>query len=72
MSLLFFRVILKLFREAVAAVEAILNPEKIPFVTDLGVTAFIVIYADKTKVTSDFILLRDDFKGCFHCKKLPV
>ena len=43
----------KLFREAAAAVEVILNWEEEPFVTDLGVTTFTVTYADKTKSTRD-------------------
>ncbi len=62
----------KRFREVAAAVEAILNWEKEPFVTDLGVTTFTVIYADKAKATRDFILPGDDFKECFTIIKQMV
>ena len=62
----------KLFREAAAAVEVILNWEEEPFVTDLGVTSFTVTYADKTKATRDFILPGDDFKECFAIIKQMV
>ncbi len=62
----------KLFREAAAAVEVILNWEEEPFVTDLGVTSFTVTYADKTKATRDFILPGDDFKECFTIIKQMV
>jgi hypothetical protein len=62
----------KLFREAAAAVEAILNREEDLFVTDLGVTTFTVTYADKTRVSRDFILPADDFKACFAIIKQMV
>lgn len=62
----------KLFREAAAAVEVILNWEEEPFVTDLGVTSFTITYADKTKATRDFILPGDDFKECFAIIKQMV
>ncbi len=62
----------KLFREAAAAVEVILNREEEPFVTDLGVTSFTVTYTDKTKATRDFILPGDDFKECFAIIKQMV
>ena len=55
----------KLFNEAAVAVEEILNREEGPFVTDLGVTTFTVAYADKAKITKDFILPGDEFKKCF-------
>ncbi len=59
-------------RKWAAAVEAILNWEEEPFVTDLGVTTFTVTYADKTKTTRDFILPGDDFKECFAIIKQMV
>ena len=62
----------KLFREAAAAVEVILNREEKPFITDLGVTSFTVTYTDKTKATRDFILPGDDFKECFAIIKQMV
>ena len=62
----------KLFREAAAAVEGILNWEEEPFVTDLGVTIFTVTYTDKTKATRDFILPGDAFKECFAIIKQMV
>ena len=62
----------KLFGEAAAAVEDILNWDEKPFVTDLGVTTFTVTYADKTKTIRDFILPGDDFKECFAIIKQMV
>ena len=62
----------KLFGEAAAAVEAILNWKEEPFVTDMGVTTFTVTYADMTKATRDFILPGDDFKECFDIIKQMV
>lgn len=55
----------KLFGEAAAAVEDIFIWGQEPFVTDLGVTAFTITYADKTRARRDFILPGDDFKECF-------
>ncbi len=55
----------KLFREAAAAVEIILDREDGPFAADAGITSFTVTYADKTKATRDFFLPGDDFKDCF-------
>ena len=65
-------IFLKLFREAAAAVENILNWEDEPFVTDLGVTSFTVTYDDKTKDTRDFILPGDVFQECFAIIKQMV
>ncbi|MCR5262862.1 MAG: hypothetical protein K6D94_03235 [Clostridiales bacterium] len=62
----------KLFREAAAAVEDILNLEEEPDVTDIGVTSFTITYADKTKATRDFILPGDGFKECFDIIKQMV
>ena len=62
----------KLFREAAAAVEVILDREEKPIATDLGVTSFTVTYTDKTKATRDFILPGDDFKECFAIIKQMV
>ena len=62
----------QLFRETAAAVEAILNWEEKPFVTDLGVTTFTVTYFDNTKATRDFTLPGDDFKECFAIIKQMV
>ena len=62
----------KLFREVAIAVEDILNRKDETFVTDIGVTSFTVTYADKTKVTRDFFILRDNFKKCFDIIKQMV
>ena len=62
----------KLFREAAAAVEVILDREEKTIATDLGVTSFTVTYTDKTKATRDFILPGDDFKECFAIIKQMV
>ena len=62
----------KMFTEAAAAVEEILHREEGPFVTDLGVTTFMVTYADKTKTTRDFIPPGDEFKECFDIVKQMV
>lgn len=62
----------KLFEEAAAEVEVILNWEEVPFVTDLGVTTFVVTYADKTKATRDFVLPGDEFEECFTIVKQMV
>ena len=62
----------KLFTEAAAAVERILNREEEPFVTDIGVTTFTITYADKTKATRDFFLPGDEFKECFDIVKQMV
>ena len=62
----------KLFTEAAAAVERILNREEELFVTDIGVTTFMIRYADKTKATRDFFLPGDEFKECFDIVKQMV
>ena len=62
----------KLFGEAAAAVESIINWEEEWFVTDIGVTSFTVTYADKTRITRDFMLPGDYFKECFSIIKQMV
>ena len=62
----------KRFKEVADSVETILHWEEKPFVTDIGVTTFVVIYADKTKSTRDFFLPGDDFKECFTIIKQMV
>lgn len=63
---------LKLFTEAVAAVEKIMNREEGPFADDVGVTTFTVMYVDKTKTTKDFFLPGEEFKECFDILKQMV
>ena len=62
----------KRFKEVADSVETILHWEEKPFVTDIGVTTFVVIYADKTKSTREFFLPGDDFKECFTIIKQMV
>lgn len=62
----------KRFTDAAVAVEKILNWEDLLFCTDVGLTSFMVIYADKTKCSRDFFLPRDDFKECFSIIKKMV
>mgnify|MGYP000769143434 FL=1 len=62
----------KIYKEAAAEVEKILNWGEIPFCTDLGVTTFTVTYDDKSKAKRDFILPGDDFKKCFKIIKQLV
>ena len=54
-----------LFQAASAEVEAILNLEYDFDVTDVGETAFVVTYADKTKRERAFFGTDDSFKECF-------
>ena len=63
----------KLFKNAVLAVEAILNWEMNPFdADDVGVTTFTVTYDDKSKQTREYFLSGDDFRECFSIIKQMV
>ncbi len=56
---------LELFRNAVLAVEEILNRTDEDFAYDVGMIAFSVIYSDKTRTHREFFLPSDEFKDCF-------
>ena len=62
----------KLFADLTVAVIEVLDREEEPFVTDLGVTSFVVTYSDKSRRHRDFILPGDDFKDCFAVIKKMV
>lgn len=62
----------ELFRNAVLAVEEILNRTEEAFACDIGMTAFSVQYSDKTRKHREFFLPGDDFRECFMIIKQMV
>ena len=62
----------ELFRKTAAAVEEILSRTEEDFTCDIGMTSFMLQYADKTRRQNEFFSPADVFKECFAIIKQMV